>query len=148
VVIAAREAIPPAGCNIRVDIEQIRALPGMQSIADRFFCSEEAPELMSLAAKQRERSFYVFWTRTEAYIKAIGDGLSAPLDNFRVTLQHGQPARFIHLDHDTNAAEEWTLHDLQLNPDYAAALAYRDKERMLTALPIVDPAELLSMPVD
>jgi 4'-phosphopantetheinyl transferase len=101
-----------AGCEVGVDVERIRPLPDMQSIADRFFCSEEAAELMSLAANQREHGFYLCWSRKEAYIKAIGDGLSAPLDSFRVTLQPCQPARFIHLANDTSASKAWSLHDL------------------------------------
>jgi 4'-phosphopantetheinyl transferase len=135
-----------AGCEVGVDVEQIRPLQDMQNIADRFFCSEEAAELMSLTANQRERGFYLCWTRKEAYIKAIGDGLYAPLDSFRVTLQPSQPARFMHIAYDTRAAEAWTLHDLQLAPNYAAALAYRDTERPVAVFPIIDPADLLSIP--
>jgi 4'-phosphopantetheinyl transferase len=136
-----------AGCEVGVDIEQIRALQDMQTIADRFFCSEEATELMSLTADQRERGFYLCWTRKEAYVKATGDGLSTPLDCFRVTLQPSQPARFIHLAHDTRAAESWTLHDLRLASNYAAALAYRDTKRPVALFRIVSPAELLSVPI-
>ena len=133
------------GCEVGVDVERIRPLQDAQDIADRFFCSEEAAELMSLSADQRERGFYLCWTRKEAYIKAIGDGLYAPLDGFRVTLHPRQPARFMHIAHDTNAAEAWTLHDLQLAPNYAAALAYRDTERPLAVSPIMDSAELLKL---
>jgi 4'-phosphopantetheinyl transferase len=131
--------------GVGVDVEQIRPLQDIQSIADQFFCSEEATALRSLKANQSERGFYLCWTRKEAYIKAIGDGLSAPLDGFRVTLRPGQPARFIYLAHGTSSAEAWLLHDPQLAPNYAAALAYRDKKRPVTLLPIVDSVELLSV---
>jgi hypothetical protein len=36
----------------------------------------------------------------------------------------------------------WSLHDLCLAPGYAAALAYRDRERSLSIFPIPDLAEL------
>ena len=134
------------GCRVGVDIEQIRGLlQDMQSIASRFFCSEEATELMSLIADQRELGFYLCWTRKEAYIKAIGDGLSASLDSFRVTLRPGQPARFIHLADGRGSAEEWTLTDLQLAPNYAAALAYHDMERPVALSPVIDAAEVLDI---
>jgi 4'-phosphopantetheinyl transferase len=133
-----------ASCEIGVDVEHIRPLPDMQNIADRFFCSEEAAELMSLTANQREHAFFLCWTRKEAYIKAIGDGLSAPLDDFRVTVQPGQPAQFIHIAHDANDAKDWTLSDLELAPNYAAALAYRDAQRPIVVSPVINPAELLS----
>jgi 4'-phosphopantetheinyl transferase len=135
-----------ADCQIGVDLEQIRPLSDLQHIADRYFCSEEAAEIMSLPPSERERAFFCCWTRKEAYIKAIGDGLSAPLDGFRVTVQPNTPARFVHLGHDTTAAETWTLHDLCLASDYAAALAYRDRQRSLSIFPIVDLAEFLDAP--
>jgi 4'-phosphopantetheinyl transferase len=134
------------GCEIGVDLEQIHSIQDMQDIADRFFCHEEAAELMSLPVNQRERAFFLCWTRKEAYIKAIGDGLSAPLNGFRVTMQPTQPVRFIHIAHDTNAAKDWTLQDLQLASNYVAALAYRGWPRKVAVSPIMDPAELLSIP--
>jgi 4'-phosphopantetheinyl transferase len=135
-----------AGREIGVDVEQIRPLEDMQIIADRYFYSEEAAEIMSLTADQRQRAFFHCWTRKEAYIKAIGDGLSTPLNGFRVTLHPSQPARLIHLAHDASFAEAWTLRDLRLAANYTAAIAYRDAERRVAVLPIIDPAELLSIP--
>ena len=70
------------GCQIGVDLEQIRRLTEAQHIAERFFCSEEAAEIMSLRPSERERAFFCCWTRKAAYIKVIGEGLSAPLTNF------------------------------------------------------------------
>jgi phosphopantetheine--protein transferase-like protein len=79
-----------AGCEVGVDVEQIRPLPDVHEIASRFFCPEEAAELISLPPDQRGQAFFLCWTRKEAYIKAIGDGLSAPLHGFRVTLRRSQ----------------------------------------------------------
>ena len=132
-----------ADCEVGVDVERIRPRPDMQGIANRFFCSEEAAELMSLTAGQREHGFYLCWTRKEAYIKASGDGLSVPLDSFRVTLRPGQPARFVHVANDPTASTEWSLHDLHLAAGYAAALAYRDAERPIVVAPIADAAEFI-----
>src|SRR5262249_20133919 len=72
-----------SGCPIGVDLEQIRPIPELREIAARFFCAEEAAEIASLPSGERQRSFFRCWTRKEAYIKATGDGLSAPLDQFR-----------------------------------------------------------------
>jgi 4'-phosphopantetheinyl transferase len=130
--------------EIGVDVEQIRRLQGIREIAGRFFCREEATELMALPAVHREAAFFRCWTRKEAYVKAVGEGLSVPLDAFRVTLRPGEPARLVHRDRDTVAAESWTLNDLQLPPQYAAALAYRDAARPVDVRPFVTPAELLT----
>ena len=73
-------------CEIGVDVEKIRPLSDMLRIAERYFCQEEAAELRSLPSDERENGFFCCWTRKEAYIKAIGAGLSAPLNGFRVAV--------------------------------------------------------------
>ena len=131
------------GCPVGVDLEHIHPISEMQRIAGRFFCREEAAELAALPAEEREAAFFRCWTRKEAYIKAIGDGLSAPLDDFRVTLRSGEPVQFLHIGHDVEAAKAWSLQDLNVAPNYAAALAYRDPERPFSLFRLTDPAELL-----
>ena len=116
-------------CDIGVDVERIRPLASLHEIAARFFCAEETTELMALPEEQREAAFFRCWTRKEAYIKAIGDGLSVPLDDFAVSLRPGEPARLVHIGHDPAAAAAWTLQNLEALSGYAAALAYRDVER-------------------
>jgi 4'-phosphopantetheinyl transferase len=132
------------GCEIGVDVEQVRPLPDIAGIANRFFCREEAAELLALPLDERERAFFRCWTRKEAYIKATGEGLSAALDSFQVTLGPGVPARFVHFIHESTAVESWTLHDLGLTPAYAGALAYPDAPRSTVLLPPVDAAELFA----
>ncbi|MDQ6665547.1 MAG: 4'-phosphopantetheinyl transferase superfamily protein [Acidobacteriota bacterium] len=129
--------------ELGIDIEHVRPMPDMREIAVQYFCEEEAEELMALPDDVRERAFFLCWTRKEAYIKAMGDGLSTALNAFRVTLRPDEPARFIHLERDLDVAGKWTLHDLNLNPHYAAALAYRDEPRPILPQPLIELAELV-----
>lgn len=131
------------GCEIGADVEQIHTVHEMHALVARFFSPEEAAEWTSLPADQRELAFFSCWTRKEAYLKAIGEGLSAPLQNFQVTLRPGDPPRFVHIEHDETAAEAWTLQDLALDAKYAAALAYRDAPRPIRLFPPADAAGLL-----
>ena len=128
-----------------MDIERVRPLKDMTKVASRFFSREEAAELLSLPPDEREPAFFSCWTRKEAYVKAVGNGLSIPLDSFRVTLRPGQPARFLHLDHDASLAQSWTLHNLEVTSGYAAALAYRDAPRPVHLQPLQGMEELLSL---
>ena len=130
-------------CEIGVDVEGIRPMPDMEGIAQRFFCAEETAELISLPLGQRDQGFFHCWTRKEAYIKATGEGLSEPLDAFRVTLRPGQPAGILHLGRDPAAAGLWKLHDLRVAPGYAAALAYRDTPRPIKEFSLMNPKQLL-----
>ena len=131
-------------CRIGIDLEEIRPLPDLEDIAKRFFCSEESAEILSYSARERESSFFRCWTRKEAYIKAVGEGLHMPLDSFRVAVKSGDCAKFIHIGGDAKAAEAWTLHDLNLASNCAAAVAYEDRVRSLTVFPVDDPVEFLT----
>jgi 4'-phosphopantetheinyl transferase len=126
-----------------VDVERIRPVRDMAAIANRFFCPEEATELMSLDIADREKAFFLCWTRKEAYIKAIGEGLSVPLDSFRVTFLPGTPVQFHYIRHDGAIPANWNLHNLEFLPDYAGALAYPGPSRAIRLFPPVTPAELL-----
>jgi 4'-phosphopantetheinyl transferase len=131
------------GCELGVDIERIRPVPEMADIAARFFAPEEAADLMKLPESDRPLGFFTCWTRKEAYIKAVGDGLSIPLAGFRVTLRPGDPAQLLSLNDDAQAARDWTLHHLDPAPDYVAALAYLDQPRPLVVQPPVAVGGLL-----
>lgn len=101
----------------------------MENIARRFFCPAEASELLSLPRPERAHAFFLCWTRKEAYIKATGNGLSTPLDSFRVALDPTAPARFLDLPESAGA---WTLHNLIPESGYAGALAYPGPARTLS----------------
>lgn len=131
------------GCELGIDIEAIRPLSDPLSIADRFFCPEEASQLALLSGSLREQAFYRCWTRKEAYVKATGDGLSTRLDTFRVTLQPGESVRFLHVNGDATEARAWTLHDLVLPNLYLGALAYRDRRRPIRLFALPGPAHVL-----
>jgi 4'-phosphopantetheinyl transferase len=136
-----------SGCEIGVDVEQHRALHDMEHIAHRFFSPEEAAELLELRAAEKTAAFFHCWTRKEAYIKAMGGGLSIPLDSFRVTLQPGIAARMVSLGGSGEAARGWTLHDFDPAPDYEGAIAYPGQQRSVVygdpARPIVAADDLL-----
>jgi 4'-phosphopantetheinyl transferase len=134
-----------ASSEIGVDVEEVRPMADMLDIAQRFFCPGEAADLISLPANQRERGFFRCWTRKEAYIKALGEGLSVPLDGFQVTLRPGEPAKIIHLARDANAARTWRLCDLELSSGYVGALAYHGLKRQLHLLQPINAAELLDI---
>jgi 4'-phosphopantetheinyl transferase len=116
-------------CEVGIDVEELRPMPDLESIASRFFSGGEASELLTIEPQARMEAFFRCWTRKEAYIKAVGEGLYMPLDQFRVTLCSSQPARFVHIGSDPAAAEKWRLHHLDPAPNYYGAVAYRGSLR-------------------
>jgi phosphopantetheine--protein transferase-like protein len=121
------------GREVGVDVEQLRELPRAERIAERFFSTEETAALKAEPAERRVEAFFTCWTRKEAYIKARGDGLAHPLDQFAVSLVPGEPARlWVAGDGDAREIARWSLDALPLAPGYVAALAARGRGWRLT----------------
>jgi len=68
----------PIGCDIE-KIERFNA-----PLARRFFHPRECEWLFSRPENEQAAAFYRLWTCKESFIKAIGLGLSQPLDSFAV----------------------------------------------------------------
>jgi len=116
------------GREIGVDVERIRPLPGAERIAERFFSLPERTALQALPASAKLEAFFTCWTRKEAYIKARGDGLGHPLDQFAVTLAPGEPARLWPAGADDgHEVSRWSLEALPPAPGYVAAVAARGR---------------------
>jgi 4'-phosphopantetheinyl transferase len=109
--------------SIGVDIEHIDAKVGGNDIVERFFSPREISAFRVLPPALQREAFFRAWTRKEAYIKARGEGLSRPLDQFGVSLAPGEPAALLEADDDPGEATRWSLRDLSVGSGYLAALA-------------------------
>ena len=111
------------GREIGIDLEFARSLPDAENIALRFFSPSEKAAFRALAPNEKEAAFFKCWTRKEAYVKAVGDGLAFPLHQFDVSVSPGEPAKLLTIKGCPEIAERWFLEDLTPAPDYAAAVA-------------------------
>ncbi len=111
------------GRQVGIDLERIRTDVEHEHIAERFFSSQENAALRALPPALRAEAFFNCWTRKEAYIKASGEGLSLPLDQFDVSLVPGEPAALLDARGDAQEATRWSLRALSPGVGYAAALA-------------------------
>src|SRR5207237_4344548 len=84
-----------SGHRIGVDVEMIRQSVDVDEIPRRFFSSAEQRALAGLSATEKYQGFFNCWTRKEAYIKALGSGLSLPLRDFDVSLLPRGPSRLV-----------------------------------------------------
>lgn len=110
-------------CHVGVDVELVREVKEADGIVTSQFAPEEVAAYRALPVEARRRGFFYLWTRKEAYIKALGEGLGHPLDRFAVSLEPGPAARFVRIGSDPAALADWTLCDLVLDASYVAALA-------------------------
>lgn len=118
--------------DIGVDVERIRPEVAQETIAEHFFSPREVAVLRALPATLQATAFFACWTRKEAYIKARGDGLSLPLDQFVVSLAPGEPAALLYTAWDLQEAARWALQNLAPGPGYMAAVAVAGHDWQLT----------------
>jgi 4'-phosphopantetheinyl transferase len=115
-------ALVVASClaPVGVDIEEIRDVPDFVDIARRFFAQDEVDQILRLPEAERLSGFFATWTRKEAYVKALGLGLSFPLDAFSTGRPNGAPK----VSHAGGPVDlNSTLADLSCDGAYHAALA-------------------------
>jgi 4'-phosphopantetheinyl transferase len=111
-------------CELGVDVEQHQLLPERDQLAKKFFSESEIRELNRLAEPARTEGFFNCWTRKEAFVKAIGQGLSYPLDQFSVSLAPGQPAAILEIAGDKTAHQKWSATALNVSAGFSAALVF------------------------
>lgn len=99
--------------EVGIDVEAIRPLPAADAIAAQFFSPRESAAYRAAAPRDRPLAFFRCWTRKEAFLKALGVGLSVRLDELDVSeCRLGE-----------NGA--WRLDSFSPLPGFIAALASR-----------------------
>jgi 4'-phosphopantetheinyl transferase len=106
-----------------VDVEAVRPLK--EDVAERFFSRREVEALARLSPDDQLHGFYRCWTRKEAVIKAIGEGLSRPLDSFDVSVEAGVSPTLERLDGEADAPQRWRLAHFDPAPGFVGAVACR-----------------------
>jgi 4'-phosphopantetheinyl transferase len=81
--------------EIGCDIEWRRPEFAREGVAERFFSARELQALRAVPRSRWVEAFFNCWTRKEAFIKALGFGVSYPLKAFDVSLEPGEPAALL-----------------------------------------------------
>jgi len=110
------------GLTIGVDIEKVKSDFDVIDLAENFFSKEEIKALSQTEESEKFQAFYRCWTRKESFIKAVGEGLSYPLDSFAVTMNDHENAKFIKIDNTQEAKRNWHLHSFIPAVGYIAAI--------------------------
>jgi len=93
--------------EVGVDVEAVQAIAEADAIAARVFSRREHEAYRAVAPTERPLAFFRCWTRKEAFVKALGGGLSMPLAE--VDVAHAPPG--------------WRLHSFSPLPGFIGALA-------------------------
>ena len=102
---------------VGADLEQVRPLEHLE-LARRNFHPQEVAAIESQPTEGEQRqAFFRIWTLKEAVVKALGVGLSLPLDSFAVSIATSPPAMLLPPE---DASPVWWMQ--QTSGDYCRAL--------------------------
>jgi 4'-phosphopantetheinyl transferase len=115
--------------QVGIDIEFQRPMPDAEKLAQRFFSASEFAELSALPAAEKQVAFFRYWTCKEAYLKALGTGLSQSLQTTNISLLADKPVLF-----RTSSAipdSDWFLEELTPAFNYTAALVVQGNQCLI-----------------
>ncbi len=104
---------------VGIDIEQICPEIVTWSLVQAVCVQSEIEQFSALPEALLPRAFFNCWTRKEAYLKGIGEGLTVSLKNIEVSLDPRLPASLLRAP----TGNSWSIHDLDMGPQACAAVA-------------------------
>lgn len=129
-LVAISQAAP-----VGIDIEPLRALADVESMANHALSASESERLMACNLTHRSQCFLEYWTQKEAVIKAFGKGLSnlkqLDLEAPEVRLPGGRRQRA--------GKNGWQVSPLELPDGYVGAVAVVGSEPRLEYVYAFDP---------
>lgn len=109
--------------EVGVDIERVRPMEVLE-LAERFFSRREVEALRKIPPPECVEAFFRCWTRKEAFIKALGEGLAFPLDRFEVSVDDERSSQLLRgCSVVPDALLHWRVVSLPVERPYVAALA-------------------------
>ena len=111
------------GSDLGIDVEYARPMPDALSIAEHYFSLPERTALRSAEGETRQHTFFTYWTRKEAVLKATGDGLSLPLDQVDVAWTCADAPHRVEVQDLSGTRHRLHVLDLEPAPGYVGALA-------------------------
>ncbi|MDQ3021351.1 MAG: 4'-phosphopantetheinyl transferase superfamily protein [Bacteroidota bacterium] len=122
--------------EVGIDIEYQRELRDALTIAKRYFSKSEVEEFENINSEKIKNAFFYCWTRKEAFLKAVGEGLSYPLADFSVTLKPGNP-KIMWIKKKPDEIKKWSLHDIKVRENYISSLAIKSNDMKIIYKQIV-----------
>ena len=111
-----------ADVEVGCDIEYVDSVD--LKLAKRFFCKPEYEFIMGHEEQERKEAFYRIWTIKESFMKAVGSGMTLPMDKFYVKI-----GRDIQVEQCYNK-EEYGIEDWK-EGEYHAALCWNRGKKLM-----------------
>jgi 4'-phosphopantetheinyl transferase len=111
--------------QIGADIEHIRPLSHMESLAQKYFSESELKSILDASSNDRNRNFFLYWTMKEACLKASGEGLTG-LRKLEIASHSLNPAAYSCSFKDSE--QIWTIQSIPVHTQYSASVAIEGKD--------------------
>jgi 4'-phosphopantetheinyl transferase len=110
------------GREIGVDVELVRPVRFGAKIARRYFSDDEQGAFAGVSGAAWDETFFRCWTRKEAFIKAVGDGLAHPLRSFSVPMSPVVTDESVLVHGDEAASKRWRIASIDAGPGFLGAI--------------------------
>jgi 4'-phosphopantetheinyl transferase len=114
-----RAVLAVSDAEVGIDLERDRPIEHVDLARRYFHANEVAAITASRDEAEQRRAFFLVWTLKEAVVKALGTGLSTPLDSFEIAIGTSTPRLAIAPE---GAPQTWWLNAAMAN-GYCCALA-------------------------
>jgi len=117
--------------EIGVDIEYIKATRNLKDIIKRFFSPDEYKQYLQLPEAQKLAAFYFGWTCKEAFVKAIGSGVTESFSQFSVNMNPSLPATILSIPESCSKEKNWHIQQIDSPLDFQAAICWQGHTKKL-----------------
>lgn len=110
--------------DLGVDVEAVRAIDDIDSLARSCLSNREIEALAAWAAGEKLRAFLRAWTRKEAFVKALGTGIGIDLKSFSVSMNDTGDNALLDAGGCCPDADSWAVVPVRIPGAFEAAVAW------------------------
>ena len=114
--------------EVGIDIEYHRLTLNLPALIQRICSPQEKMILTALSAAEQKKGFFTCWTQKEAYVKAIGKGITIPLETITVLFSQSNSEERRDLGDEKQDISTWSISEISVDSDYSAALAIQNTD--------------------
>lgn len=129
--------------DIGIDIEQFKLRDNLKEIAKRIFSENEFNFWLNTSDSMQQQLFYQIWTKKEAFVKAVGHGISLGMADCKIEVPEG--LGFFEIPKAYGLAKDWKITEIPIKSNFYGALVTPNTEFLLKQQPINTLDQLLNI---
>ena len=114
-------------CQLGIDVECYKPRDTWEGLVKKCFASEEADFWYRLDNSERSRAFYQFWVKKEAFVKAVGKGITLGLN--QCVVNPDDLNSFLRVPKLSGSENKWQIYTMDL-PDREFGAVVCDRQNL------------------